>query len=345
MQKEKVLVTGGNGFLALHIIKQLLTEGYSVRATLRSLQKKAGVLATLKAQRVPNLTQLEFFEADLTQDVDWQSAMADVTYVLSVAAPVFVAENSPTEELLQTATEGTLNILKAAIASNHVKRMVMTANLGAVGFSNKDPHHITTEADWTNPDEPGLSLYEKSKLVAEKKAWAYLKQHPTSLEFTTVNAGAILGHALDAHASGSFGLVRNLFNGQFQAVPNIQVNIINAVDVADIHVRAMKTPAAKNQRFLAVYDQPISMPEMVALIKQQRPQLAAKLPQKTLPSWLIKLLAPFNAQAKEGRLLLAVNHQVSNAKARKVLGWQPISTTEGAVLGAVDTLLQNGELD
>ncbi len=43
-----VLVTGGNGFLALHIIQQLLTAGFPVRATLRNLNRKDQVKTTLE---------------------------------------------------------------------------------------------------------------------------------------------------------------------------------------------------------------------------------------------------------------------------------------------------------
>ena len=51
----------------------------------------------------------------------------------------------------------------------------MTANFGAVGFSNKDKNSITNESHWTNEDEPGLSVYEKSKLLAEKAAWDFVE--------------------------------------------------------------------------------------------------------------------------------------------------------------------------
>ena len=49
-----------------------------------------------------------------------------------------------------------------------MKRVIMTANFGAVGFSNKDKSNVTTEEHWTNPNEKGLSVYEKSKLIAER---------------------------------------------------------------------------------------------------------------------------------------------------------------------------------
>ncbi len=95
--------------------------------------------------------------------------------------------------MAQVATDGTLRIIKSAEKAG-VKRVVMTGNFGAVGFSNKDPQHITTESDWTDPDEPGLSLYERSKLVAEKAAWNYLKTTNSALEFTTVTPARCLVH-------------------------------------------------------------------------------------------------------------------------------------------------------
>jgi nucleoside-diphosphate-sugar epimerase len=35
----KVLVTGANGYIALHVVDQLLKAGYAVRGTVRSAQK------------------------------------------------------------------------------------------------------------------------------------------------------------------------------------------------------------------------------------------------------------------------------------------------------------------
>ncbi|MFC6170810.1 NAD-dependent epimerase/dehydratase family protein [Loigolactobacillus jiayinensis] len=337
---KKVLVTGGNGFLALHLIKQLLNNDYQVRTTVRSLAKKEQVLATLKKNQTPHLDQLTFVEATLTTATGWTEAMADINYVLSVAAPVFVGPSKVAASTDQVATAGIRRIIQTAEKAG-VKRIVMTANLGAVGFSNKDPYHITTEADWTNANEPGLSRYEKSKLLAEKSAWQYLEQTHSPLEFVTINAGAMLGPALDEHLSGSFGLLKNLLNPTTR-VPNIALNIVDVRTVAQLHLRAMTSPVAANQRFLAVNDQPISMPEIVALIKATRPELAPQLPMRSLPNWLIRLAAIFNQQAKEGRLLLALNHQVSNQKAKRLLNWQP-NDNKTTILSALDTMQQNGQ--
>ena len=68
--KKSILVTGVSGFVALHCIVQLLQQGYSVKTTLRSIGKKNEVLGMLtRAGTSP--TPLEFIEADLTNDLNW----------------------------------------------------------------------------------------------------------------------------------------------------------------------------------------------------------------------------------------------------------------------------------
>lgn len=47
MKKELVLVTGGTGFIAVHIILQLLNQGYWVRTTLRTMSRQKEVKAML----------------------------------------------------------------------------------------------------------------------------------------------------------------------------------------------------------------------------------------------------------------------------------------------------------
>ena len=65
---KKVFVTGGNGFLALHLIQQLLAQDYEVVTSVRRLDKQHEVLETLSQQHVSNLSQLSFVQADLTHD-------------------------------------------------------------------------------------------------------------------------------------------------------------------------------------------------------------------------------------------------------------------------------------
>ncbi|WP_143462316.1 NAD-dependent epimerase/dehydratase family protein [Levilactobacillus enshiensis] len=331
---KNVLVTGGNGFLAGYIIQNLLTQNYAVRATLRSLAKAEDVRQTLIANHVTNLEHLTFVQADLTQDGGWVTAMQDIDTVMSVAAPVFVNGETATDAMVNTATAGTLRILKAAVTAG-VRRIVMTANLGAVGFSRLDRQGTVTEADWTTPEQPGLSPYEKSKLVAEQQAWKFAHQHP-QIELVTVNAGAMLGPAFGQHISGSFGLVKRLLDGQI--TPNLTVNVVDVRDVAALHIDAMRTPIAADQRFLAVTDSAVTAQDILTLLTTQRPGLAPQLTHHLLPTWVVRSLAPFNQQIREVNLMMRINHHVSNQKARTVLHWQPLYSATDAILAAADSL-------
>ena len=337
---KTVLVTGGTGFLAMHIIHQLLQQDYLVRTTVRSAKSAGHIEATMRANGITDLSKLTFVEADLLKDDGWDQAVEGQDYVLSVASPVFFSVPKDENEMIRPAVEGIQRILTAASKAD-VKRVVMTSNFGALGFSNLDHNKITTEQDWTDEHQAGLSLYEKSKLLAEKAAWNFMSEDRSGMEFATVNPVAILGPSLDDHTSGSFGVLKMVFG---KAFPNLPLNVVDVRDVADIHIRAMATPEAKSQRFIASADGEITLLEIEELIRNERPQLAPQLTTKTIPAWLIDVAAHFNHQAREGKLMLAMNRNISNQKAKDLLHWQPLSTKEQAVLASIDSMTKNGEL-
>ncbi|OOQ60464.1 SDR family oxidoreductase [Mucilaginibacter pedocola] len=338
---ETVLVTGGTGFVGMHIILQLLQQGYPVRTTVRSLNSKTKLIDTLKAQGITNINALAFAEAELTNDAGWAEAMKGCKYVLSVASPVFFHQPKNEEEAIRPALEGTRRVLKFAKQAS-VKRVVMTSNFGAVGFSQTDKNRLTTEEDWTDTNLRGLSVYEKSKTLAERAAWEFIKREGAGLEFATINPVAILGPSLNGHVSGSFHIISNMFDGSMKAIPDIPLNIVDVRDVAELHIRAMITPAANGQRFIATADGQISMPEIATFTKANRPAIAGKIPNKVIPAWVIKLASLFNARASEGAVFIRMNRNVSNAKAKNILGWQPRATLEEAILAAVDSMAQYG---
>ncbi len=336
---EIVLVTGGTGFVGAQCILALLHQGYHVRTTLRSLASKTSVLETLRAGGSTPGDQLEFVEADLTSDHNWDAALHGCTYVLHVASPVSFATPADESAHLKPAVEGTLRVLKSARDAG-VKRVVLTSSFGAVGFSHTDRTTETTEADWTDPNLKGLSTYEKSKGLAERAAWEFIKQEGGALELSVINPVAILGPSLGSHTSGSFDIIRHLVDGSLKAVPNIPLNVVDVRDVADLHVRAMTTPAASGQRFIASADGQISMPEIAQLLQQKMPDIAEKVATKTVPDWVVRFASLFNAQAKTGAMFLQVNRRVSNAKAKQLLGWKPLATQEQAIVAAAESLVK-----
>lgn len=125
-----------------------------------------------------------------------------------------------------------------------------------------------------------------------------------------------------------------------KAIPNIPLNVVDVRDVADLHIRAMETPAAAGNRFIASADGQISLPEIAALLKKQRPEIAGKVAERKLPGLVLKVASIFNDQAKEGLLLAMMNRDVSTQKAKEILVWSPIGPQQETILAAVDSLVE-----
>jgi nucleoside-diphosphate-sugar epimerase len=340
---ETVLVTGGTGFVASHCILQLLQKGYNVKTTLRSMKRKDEVIAMMKEGGFTPGDKLQFVETDLLKDTNWDEAVKDCGYVLHVASPIFSKMPKDDNEVIRPAVEGTLRVLKASRNAG-VKRVVVTSNFGAIGYSHKDPNTVITEEEWTDPNEKGLSSYSRSKVLAERAAWDFINKEGGSLELSVINPVFILGPSLGPDSPSGFDLLNMLLGGSMKAVPNIPFNIIDVRDVADLHIRVMINPDAKGQRFLAMAGGKITMPEIAALIKNNMPEVSQKITTKKAPNWIIHLMALFNKQAKEVSHLLKVNRKLSNAKARDVLGWKPTATNEDAILASVQSMVKFGTI-
>ena len=337
--KETVLVTGGTGFVGVHCILQLLQKGYNVKTTLRSLKRKDEVIEMLKTGGITSFDNLAFIETDLTKDDNWDEAVKDCDYVLHVASPIFLSLPKDENEMIRPAVDGALRVLKAARNAG-VKRVVMTSNFGAVGYSHKNPNDEITETDWTDPNEKGLSSYNKSKVMAERAAWDFIKKEGGDLELSVINPVGIFGPSLGPDISSGFELLRNMLNGSMKAIPNLTMNIIDVRDVADLHIRAMINPEAKGQRFLALAGGKISMPEIALLIKKEMPEVAHSISTKRLPDWLVSLTGLFSPQAKNIASMLRANRNTSNAKAREVLGWKPLSNNEEAIMASIESMIK-----
>lgn len=333
-----VLVTGGSGFVGGHCILQLLERGYKVRTTIRSIDKKKKVIEMLKNGGIISTLNLEFIEADLKSDKNWDEAMTGCDFVLHVASPIKLLMPKNENELIEPAIQGTLRVLNAAQKAK-IKRVVMTSNFGAVSFSSKDDSQVINEKNWTDPNEKGLSTYIKSKILAEKAAWNFMKYGVENLELTVINPVAVFGPSLSDSLSSGLVLLKNLLDGTMKFLPNLELAIVDVRDLADLHIRAMESDLATGQRFLALSGGTMSLREIAQMFKFKLPHLSKKISTLSMPFYFLKILALFDPRARILAPLIGINKNASNEKARSILEWNPRSNEE-ALMASAESLLK-----
>ena len=331
MMTETVLVTGGTGYLAGWCLVELLRRGYRVRTTIRSPGREAAVRVAVGAE-VDLGDRLTFAVADLTADAGWEEAVAGCDYVLHVASSLGGGnEEKDPDSLIVPAREGTLRVLRAAVAAG-VQRVVMTSSCAAATPPTRDDI-VVDETVWTDPDQAGLTAYRRSKTVAERAAWDYIERADGSTQLTTVLPGAIFGPALTADNFGSLQILSRMLEGRVPRYPSLAFEVVDVRDVADLHIRAMTAPEAEGERFIATGEL-LWMGEVAAILREQLGPAAAKVPTKPMPDLLVRVAAPFNPELRTLLPLLGRKLRHSSAKAQRMLGWQPRP--------AADTVVDSG---
>jgi nucleoside-diphosphate-sugar epimerase len=191
--------------------------GYRVRTTVRSLSREADVRAMLKNAGTPRQEALTFVAADLTRDAGWTEAVKGCRYVDHVASPFPAAAPKNEDELIVPAREGTLRVLQAARDAG-VERVILTSSFVAVGYGHKSQTAPFDETSWTNVDGYGVTAYGKSKTLAERAAWEFLRREGGRLELSVINPVGIFGSTFGPDFSTSVLIIKKLLDA-FRFVP------------------------------------------------------------------------------------------------------------------------------
>lgn len=324
---EKVLVTGGSGYLATWVIAAALNDGYSVRATLRSMNRKDQVIEAV-GQISDRANEIEFHAADLLEDAGWAEAVDGCDYVLHVASPFPPGPPKHPDDLIVPARDGTLRVLEAAFDAG-VKRTVVTSSIVAVQpRPDQLDGSLITEELWTDVDYPKFSVYAKSKAIAERAAWDLADERGMRDRLAVVNPGLILG-PLTGDDSFSLALIARLLKGE-PAIPPLGFSVVDVRDIATLELAAMRTPAAGGQRFLGVSEF-IWAEEIAKTLREELGDDARKVPKLKAPKFAVRFLALFDQGLRVIVPDLGVERKYSRARAEAVLGWKPRPVRETVV--------------
>ena len=335
---ETVLVTGGSGYIGGCCVVALLERGYTVRATVRDLAREGAVRGVLS-----NATdigdRLSFHAANLTSDAGWDAAVAGCDYVLHVASPLGVPMPKDPNDLIVPARDGARRVLQAAIEAG-VKRVVMTSSVAATSPVNGAPNCISDETTWTDATDAKTGAYAKSKTIAERGAWDLIGASDGKTTLATVNPALVLGPVMSGDFSESVQIVQRLLTGKVPGVPRLGFNIVDVRDVADLHLRAMTSPAAAGERFIAAGGFAWMM-DIAHILRDSLGDAGGRVPTRAAPDFLIRLAAFFDRDLTAVTGSLGLRHEFTSAKAERLLGWtaRPMKET---VLDCARSLIAAG---
>lgn len=334
---KKVLLTGITGFLGSHTAIQLLEKGYQVIGTLRDM-KRADSIKRIIAQHTSQTDNVSFAEADIQDGNIWKKIMGNVEYVQHIASPFPKVMPKDENDLIIPARKGNINILSAAAACK-VKRVVITSSGAAIHFGQppEQRRRIFDETDWTDINrKDDITPYFKSKAIAEKAAWDFIKNDHSGLELAVVCPGLILGPLLEEDFSASTNVVIKMLDGSMPALPQIGWDIVDVRSVASLLISAMEKPQAASQRYIGTAGY-LTFSDIAGILKKAYPKM--KIPSRKLPNFLVRILSHFDATLKPVLLDLGTERKMNNSKAINDLGWKPIKPEE-TVLSCAASIFQ-----
>ena len=322
---KKVFVSGGSGYIALHCIAKLIQKGYSVRTSIRSLNRKQEIIDGI-SKVVDCNRKLEFCQLDLLKDDGWDDALNECEYVLYTASPVSLLLSNNPDDLIKPAVDGLERCLNSAV-KNNVKRFVMTSSFSAIGAGSKEKE--LDDTNWTDLDNPHISPYDISKTKAEMFLWEYVGKLDESknIEVCSINPVIVVGPSLSKDVGVSNTVIKKLLDGSSPMVPRFGVNLVDVRDVADMHIEAMINPRAAGKRFL-LSSESLWFPEVSNILRSYN---FNKAPKFTAPNLLVKMLAMFDKELKIVLFYLGFKNKLNSNNAKKILKWKPKKVNQAII--------------
>jgi dihydroflavonol-4-reductase len=217
-------------------------------------------------------------------------------------------------ELIRPAVDGTLRALKAAQRAG-VNRVVLTASMVTIMYSEKPENHVFGPDDWTDVTYPGTNAYAKSKTLAEQAARTFVAEHP-KMKLTTIHPGLVTGTPMDTKYGSSLNVIKRMIAGRDPAQPRLPMPIVDIEDVSHLHIAAMENDATVGQRIIASA-RVFTFIEATKVVADAFPDRGIKV--RPVPKWLLWILSFFNSTVKSILPLVGVPLKIDNSASLDLL--------------------------
>ncbi|RDW71742.1 hypothetical protein BP5796_07776 [Coleophoma crateriformis] len=279
-----VLVTAANGYIATHVVDQLLQLGYRVRGTVRSPKPWLNKLFAKYGDGM--------FETVIVDSLQNQSAFDEATKgvdgVIHIAADMSFSTDAA--KVIPPTVAGVVNVMTSAAKQPSIKRVVLCSSSTACTLPKSfEPTVEITSETWDEeaiamaydlPDGipesfKGYIVLAASRTEAEKAAWKFMKEHNPGFVFNAVLPDTTLGKILDPEniPGSTGGWIRNIYvKHDFDTwrlfAPQY---FIEVVDCARVHVAALLHPSANSQRLFA-YQENFMQADILRILRELKPE-------------------------------------------------------------------------
>lgn len=325
------LVTGGTGYIAIHVINSLVRKGFKVRTTVRN-PKLAEKIEPIKKLNKFAKYPIEIVQADLLDARSWTSALQDITHVMHVASPLLLNEPKNEDlEYIQPAVQGTINVLQACATEEcQVERVVVTSS-GLCIFGSEFENKTYNEDDWADFDKLKTG-YIRSKLLAEEAAWKFVKQRKDAdlpcFDLAVIHPVLVLGPLLHNSLGTSATRFLNVFANKLDKIPDLYYPTCDVRDVAAAHVQAALIPEAVNHRHVITSSTEfIPMSLWADILNEEFAQKGFKIPTEL--------------DENQEHIPMGKNSRINDYRMRRVLGIQP-TDFKSTILDMAYSFIQNG---
>jgi dihydroflavonol-4-reductase len=215
----KVFVTGATGFIGANLVRELLADGYAVRALVRPGSDRRTIAGL----------DLELWEGDLLDRDSLEKGLAGCEILYHAAADYRLWTKRPAD-LYEVNVGGTRNVLEAAL-NNDLLRVVYTSSAATIGIpGHKQSGNETTPVSLSDM----VGHYKRSKFLAEREAEGFIAR---GLPLVIVNPSTPVG-SLDMKPTPTGRIIVDYVNRRMPAYLDTGLNIIDVRDCARGHILA-----------------------------------------------------------------------------------------------------------
>lgn len=313
----KYLITGANGFVGTALCAELLRQGQSVTAAVRSFSQMPF------SQPQSNIEMIEVGNVD--GNTDWSAVLSGVEAIIHLAARVHVMHDDsadPLTEFRAVNTAGTTHLARSAAATG-VKRFVYVSSIKVNGEATHGTHKFA-ESDQPAPQDPyGVSKYEAEQALQR------IAQE-TGLEVVIVRPPLIYGAGVKGNFAQMLKVISKSVPLPLASVKNLR-SFIYVENLVDALIVCATHPDAAGKTYIVSDGEDISTPN---LLRQLATAMNVPCRLFPCPPNFLRLAASLLGKSAQVERLLG-SLQVDSGKIRRELNWQPSYTLQQGLQATV----------